>query len=113
MVRLADAQPRSVHAAQGNIERADIADARVIGEQRQHVFLVAEHIFDKSLQGAFRPHFDEHPGAHVVQGVQAFDKLHRGRDLAGEQVQHIRNHARPHGIRFAGHVGNHRDDRRL
>ena len=52
-------------AAQRLVEGRDIAELGMIGEQRNHIALVAEHILGKSLQCLLRPHFHEDARAGV------------------------------------------------
>jgi hypothetical protein len=49
----------------------------MVGEQRNYIAEVAEHIFGKSLQCFFRPDFHEDSRPRRVQGAQTFHELHR------------------------------------
>ena len=53
----------------------------MIGEQRNYIAAIAEHVFGESLQGLLRPNLDKHAGARVVESGQALYELHRRRDL--------------------------------
>ena len=84
----------------------------MIGAQRQHIVLLAKHIFDKSLQGLLGPYLDKNSNAGIVKGLQPFYKLHRSSHLPGEHIDHLRLNSRPHRVGFPGHVGHDRQRRR-
>jgi hypothetical protein len=104
----AEAEAGGPQAAQRLVERGDVAELRVVGEQRQHVVVRrAEHLLDEAVQGLLGPDLDEHAGAGLVQGVQALDELHRLGDLPAQDLQH-RLGVRVGGVELAGHVGHDR-----
>ena len=61
------AEPGRVQPAQRLVERRDIADLGVVGEQREYV--VAEHVLDEAVQRLLRADLDKYPGACRVQRV--------------------------------------------
>ena len=101
------AQSRGIQATQRLVEGGDIADFRVIREQRNHIAASAEHIVGKSLQGLLRPYFHENAGAGGIQRLQTFHKLHGRSDLRRQHVQHLRHNVWTGGIKLAVYV---RDD---
>ena len=107
------AQSRRIEAAQRLIEGRDIADFGMIGEERNHVAALAEHIFGKSLQRLLRSDFHENARAGIVQRAQALHELHGRSDLPRQNVQHLRHDVRPRGIKLAVHVGDDGQARRL
>ena len=96
---------RRIKSAQGLVEGDDIPDLRMIGKQRDHIAVAAEHILGKSLQRFFRSNFNKHASAGIVQRAQALNKLHRRSNLLRENVQHLRHDVRPRGIKLAVSVG--------
>jgi hypothetical protein len=107
----ADAEAGGVQAAERLVERGDLAGLGVVGEQREDVAAVAEHVLGETLQGALGADLDEHAHAAVVQGVQALDELHRGGDLAGEDIQHLGDGVRPHRVELTADIGHDRQAR--
>ena len=93
--RSAAAQSCRVKTAQRLVEGGDIADLRMIGEQRNDVAAFAEHILGKSLQRFLRPNFDEDARTRVVERAQTLYELHGRSHLLGENVQHLRHNIRP------------------
>ena len=77
----------------------------MVGEKRDHIAALAEHIFSKSLQCFFRTDFDEDSRPRVVERAQALNELHRSGDLLCENVQHLRHDVPPRGIELAVGVG--------
>ena len=97
-----------VEAAQRLVERLDVADARVVGEQRDDIFAVTYHIRGETVQCPLGAKLYEQARPGVVQGVESFDELHWRGDLTGENVDHFVFHAGSHRVEFAGDVGHHR-----
>ncbi len=85
----------------------------MIGENRKHIAAIAEHILGESLQRFFRTDFNEDARARVVECAQALHELHWRRDLLREDVQHLRNNVKPHGIKLAVRVGDNWQMRRF
>ena len=56
----------------------------MVGEQGEDIVVLTEHVLDEAVQSALRTHLNEHPGAGVVEGVQALDELHRRGHLPAE-----------------------------
>ena len=81
-----------VQAAERGVERRDVAELRVVGEQREDVGVRAEHVVGEALQRLLRPDLDEYPRPRVVQGPQALDPLDGRRDLAAQHVEHLLGH---------------------
>ncbi len=105
-------QSRRIKATQRLIERGDIADLRMVGEKRDHIAALAEHIFSKSLQCFFRTDFHEDSRPRLIERAQALDELHRSGDLFGQDVQHLGHDVRPRGIELAVGVGDDGQTRR-
>ncbi len=82
--RLVEADAGRPQPAQRLVDRGDVAELRVVGEQREHVVVVAEDVLDEAVQRTLGPDLDEHPGAGVVQRVEALHELHRRRHLLAE-----------------------------
>ncbi len=85
----------------------------MIGEQRQHVGMFAQHILHKSLQRLLRPNLHKHARAGIVKRAQSLDKLHRRRHLPRQNIQHLGHGLRPGGIELAIDIGDHRNMRRF
>ena len=83
----------------------------MVGEQRQHVIVLAEHILDEAVQGPLGADLDEHAGTGVVQGVEPLHELHRRRHLLAQEVEHRLGRG-VRRIELAGDVGHQRDARR-
>ena len=43
----------------------------MIGEERDHIAALAQHVFGKSLQSLLRPNFDKDPRPRLVERAQA------------------------------------------
>ncbi len=109
----AEAEPGRVQAAQGLVEGGDVTLLRVVGEQRQHVIvLAAQHVLDETVQRLLRSDLHEHARAGVVQRLQPLDELHRGGDLLPEDVDHGVDGGALR-VELTGHVGHDRAHRRL
>ena len=110
--RRREAEPGRPQAAQRLVEGRDVALLRVIGEQREHVVVGAEHVLDEAMQRALGPDLDVDARPGVVQGAQPLDELHRRRDLAAEDLDHLcrRGGGR---VELARDVGHERNPRRL
>ena len=78
--------------------------------RRQRENVVPEDVGCESLQRTLRPDLDEHAGAGVVQRPQSPHELDRRSHLGGQQVEHLGDDARAHGVQLSGHV---RHDREL
>ncbi len=110
---LPDPQPRGIKPAQGQVQGGRLADSRVVGEEREHPLPVAQYVLHETVEDAFGPHLHEDAGAGVIEGVESLDELDRGGDLSPQQVDHLRDHPRPHRVEFPGDVGDDGDDRGL
>ena len=102
-----------VKAAERLVEGHDVAEFGMVGEQRNHVAAIAEHVFGKTLQRFLGTGFNEDPGAGRVQSFQAFHKLHRRCNLLCQHLHHLRFRVRAGRIKLAIDVCNDRQPRRL
>ena len=102
------AEPGRVQPAQRLVERRDVAQLGVVGEQHGDVVVHrAEHVLGEAVQGLLRPDLDEEARARRVQGAKAIDELHGRCDLPSQEVEH-RLEAGVGRVEVAGYV---RDDR--
>ena len=112
LLGFADTQSRGIKSAQRQVHRGGLADSRMIGEQRNDAFALAQDVFHKTVQNSLGTHFDKEARAGGVERVESFDELHRRRNLLPQKADHLRNHARSHRIKFAGDIGDNRNGRR-
>ncbi len=103
--------PCRIQPTQRLVERDDVAQLGVVGEQRGHGRVLAEHVLGQSLERLLGTHLDEHSAACLVQCLESLDELHGRCDLAAEDVDHLVGHIRPHRIELAVDVGDQRNGR--
>ena len=85
--RLGDgAVPGRVQAAERLVERGELADLRMIREERDEPVAPAEDVVDEPLERLLRADLDERPHALAPERLEAADPLHRRGDLRDEHV---------------------------
>ena len=94
--------PGGVEAAEGLVKAGDLAGLRVVGEERNHIWLAANHIVNEALERLFRATLDKDPTALGVERLQTLHPLHRRGDLELKGVLDPLNRGR---VEVAGDVG--------
>ena len=101
-----------VQATDGLIDRHAVRPLGVVREQREYTGVVAEHVFDETVQRLLRSDLDEHPHALLVQSPEALHELDWGRHLPAQDFDHLRLRTGTHRIEVPAHVGHNRNLRR-
>ncbi len=106
------AEPSGVQAAQRLVERHGVRQLGMIGRQREHLWQMPQRVVGQPGERALGPNLDQGADAIGVEALEPLDELHRRRDLARQQVEHLGACAFVAGVRLARHVGDHRQTRR-